>query len=153
MRIATYIMVLALGAAITCAVIAIVLASRVSASYTPIRYYDIQIVPTEICTNRVTEIRVRAYVSPPVHSLTVDARWVRQDAPGFQEEPTAEFTGDELPVKIDRISPLVHISPNEPGIYKLEEDLVAEGEFHGVNRTQDFEAESEDAVTVEECPK
>jgi hypothetical protein len=153
MRLTRYVLIFAFFIMVACAVTAIVLAARVSATYQPIKSYSLTILKEEACSSSLVPIRVKGEINPPVESLIVDPTWVRMDKEGYQEEPVAEFTGDQLPVKINRVSPLAHIAPKEEGTYVLTENLVAEGEFRGVNRTQDFATRSENSLRVVECAK
>ena len=153
MKLGRWIMACAGLLGIVCLGIAIFLLFTVSRPYTPIRSYNLDVLPQEVCTTQVVDVQIKAHISPPVETLIVDPTWAKANAEAFQEEPVAEFTGDQLPVKIDRVSPLTHISPDTPGIWRLEESLVAEGPQGGITRTQDYRVVDQTPTRVVECGK
>jgi hypothetical protein len=153
MKAVKWIMIAGVLTAAACLAIAVFLVVSVGRDYSPVRYYEVDVIPETICASHVVPVKVSAYIDPPIDSLVVDPTWISSEPSAFQEEPVAEFTGAQLPVKIDRVSPLTHVSPNKAGTWTLKETLVAEGRQGGVTRTQDYVTQDKTPTKVVECGK
>lgn len=136
-----------------CLGLAIFTFTAASRPYEPIQFYEINAMPDKACRGKPIKVYVRAFISPPVENIIVDATWVRIDSPRpeYYEEPVAEFTDEELPVRINKISPVNHLAPFTPGVWVLTENLTAEGSQGVLGRTHDYETEDPSPLIVEEC--